>query len=122
MSGLKQLIHDEAGDPDKAVEYYARFVELWRGADPELRGEAENPEAVMANEDSKQILEFFFFLPLVSQTLIFMTLVKRKKESVGKSSKGPDEGAAHKVTRAAATVNSTRRGCEVIFLRPPFII
>ena len=40
MSGLKQLIHDEAGDREKAVEYYARFVELRADADPELQPRA----------------------------------------------------------------------------------
>ncbi len=41
MSGLKQLIHDEAGDRERAVEYYARFVELWRDADSELQPRVE---------------------------------------------------------------------------------
>jgi hypothetical protein len=41
MSGLKQLIHDEAGDREKAVEYCARYVELWADADPELKPRVE---------------------------------------------------------------------------------
>jgi hypothetical protein len=29
--------HDRRGDPDRAVEWYGRFVDLWSGADPELQ-------------------------------------------------------------------------------------
>ncbi len=30
-------LYDEQGDWEKAAEYYARFVELWREADSELQ-------------------------------------------------------------------------------------
>jgi hypothetical protein len=36
LERLAQL-HDERGNTAKAAEYYARFVELWRDADPELQ-------------------------------------------------------------------------------------
>jgi tetratricopeptide (TPR) repeat protein len=34
-------MYDERGDWEKAAEYYARFVELWEGADPELQPRVE---------------------------------------------------------------------------------
>jgi tetratricopeptide (TPR) repeat protein len=34
-------MYDERGDWEKAAEYYARFVELWQGADPELQPRVE---------------------------------------------------------------------------------
>lgn len=40
LERLGQL-YDEAGDREKAAEYYARFVELWRNADPELQPRVE---------------------------------------------------------------------------------
>ena len=40
QAGFGQL-YDEAGDRQKAVEYYAKFVELWRDADPELQPRVE---------------------------------------------------------------------------------
>jgi tetratricopeptide (TPR) repeat protein len=40
LERLGQL-YDEAGDREKAAEYYARFVELWRDADPELQPRVE---------------------------------------------------------------------------------
>ena len=30
-------LYEEMGERDKAVEYYSRFVELWKDADPELQ-------------------------------------------------------------------------------------
>jgi tetratricopeptide (TPR) repeat protein len=30
-------LHQQRGDREKAVEYYTRFVELWKDADPELQ-------------------------------------------------------------------------------------
>jgi tetratricopeptide (TPR) repeat protein len=38
-SSLERLgqLYDEQGEWEKAAEYYARFVELWRDADPELQ-------------------------------------------------------------------------------------
>lgn len=36
LERLGQL-YDERGDRERAAEYYARFVELWEGADPELQ-------------------------------------------------------------------------------------
>jgi tetratricopeptide (TPR) repeat protein len=40
LERLGQL-YDEAGDREKAAEYYARFVELWAEADPELQPRVE---------------------------------------------------------------------------------
>ena len=40
LERLGQL-YDEAGDREKAAEYYARFVELWASADPELQPRVE---------------------------------------------------------------------------------
>ena len=40
LERLGQL-YDASGDPQKAAEYYARFVELWRNADPELQPRVE---------------------------------------------------------------------------------
>jgi len=34
-------MYDEAGDPENAAVYYARFVELWADADPELQPRVE---------------------------------------------------------------------------------
>jgi len=34
-------MYDERGDWEKAAEYYARFVELWKGADAELQPRVE---------------------------------------------------------------------------------
>jgi tetratricopeptide (TPR) repeat protein len=34
-------LYDEQGDWEKAAEYYARFVELWQEADPELQPRVE---------------------------------------------------------------------------------
>ena len=36
LERLGQL-YDESGDPEQAAVYYARFVELWTDADPELQ-------------------------------------------------------------------------------------
>ncbi|HEY5544828.1 MAG TPA: protein kinase [Gemmatimonadaceae bacterium] len=40
---LKRLgeLHDAKGDIDKAVSYYAQFVELWKDADPELQPQVQ---------------------------------------------------------------------------------
>jgi tetratricopeptide (TPR) repeat protein len=40
LERLGQL-YDERGDWEKAAEYYARFVELWKEADPELQPRVE---------------------------------------------------------------------------------
>jgi tetratricopeptide (TPR) repeat protein len=40
LERLGQL-YDERGDWEKAAEYYARFVELWKAADPELQPRVE---------------------------------------------------------------------------------
>ena len=40
LERLGQL-YDERGDWEKAAEYYARFVELWKDADPELQPRVE---------------------------------------------------------------------------------
>jgi tetratricopeptide (TPR) repeat protein len=41
-------IHERLGEPEEAVEHYARFVELWRDCDPELRVLVEDAEARLA--------------------------------------------------------------------------
>ena len=38
-------LHDEAGDLEQAALYYARFVELWEEADPELQPRVEAARA-----------------------------------------------------------------------------
>ena len=38
-------LYDAKGDHEKAAEYYARFVELWRDADPELQPRVEAAQA-----------------------------------------------------------------------------
>jgi hypothetical protein len=37
--GLQRLgeLHEANGNTAKAIEYYGKFVELWRNADPELQ-------------------------------------------------------------------------------------
>jgi hypothetical protein len=44
---LAQL-YDEAGDVENAALYYARFVELWAGADAELQPRVEAARARLA--------------------------------------------------------------------------
>ena len=34
-------IYDELGETEEAVEYYTRFIELWRDADPTLQPQVE---------------------------------------------------------------------------------
>lgn len=41
-------LHDAAGNARAALEYYARFVELWKDADPELQEHVRRVEARMA--------------------------------------------------------------------------
>ena len=41
-------IHDRRGENDEAAPHYARFVELWSNADPELRPLVERAEARLA--------------------------------------------------------------------------
>ncbi|MEJ2371376.1 MAG: hypothetical protein P8Y07_11095, partial [Gemmatimonadales bacterium] len=41
---LAQL-YDQRGDPVASAEYYARFVELWREADPELQPRVQAAQA-----------------------------------------------------------------------------
>lgn len=50
LERLAQL-YDEAGDPENAASYYARFVELWKDADPELQ-----PRVQAAQRRLEQIL------------------------------------------------------------------
>ena len=38
-------LHDAAGNWEKAAEYYARFVELWKDADPELQPRVDAAQA-----------------------------------------------------------------------------
>jgi tetratricopeptide (TPR) repeat protein len=47
LERLGQL-HDEAGDSEQATIYYARFVELWNEADPELQPRVEAARARLA--------------------------------------------------------------------------
>jgi DNA-binding SARP family transcriptional activator len=44
LERLGQL-YDEQGDRTKAVEYYARFAELWKDADPELQPRVQAAQA-----------------------------------------------------------------------------
>ena len=37
-------MYDDRGDWEKAAEYYARFVDLWNEADPELQPRVENAQ------------------------------------------------------------------------------
>jgi tetratricopeptide (TPR) repeat protein len=41
-------IRDEAGDTDEAVQLYARFITLWKDADPELQPQVEAARARLA--------------------------------------------------------------------------
>ncbi|NIN70631.1 MAG: tetratricopeptide repeat protein [Gemmatimonadetes bacterium] len=41
-------IHERLGEPEQAAEHYARFIELWRECDPELRPLVEDAEARLA--------------------------------------------------------------------------
>lgn len=41
-------IRDEAGDADEAVQLYARFITLWKDADPELQPQVEAARARLA--------------------------------------------------------------------------
>jgi len=41
-------IHERLGEPEAAAEHYARFVELWKDCDPELRLLVEDAEARLA--------------------------------------------------------------------------
>jgi hypothetical protein len=42
---MKRLLHEARGDTQAASAHYARLVELWSGADPELRGIVEDVRA-----------------------------------------------------------------------------
>ncbi len=44
LERLAQL-YDERGDPDSAANYYARFVELWSEADPDLQPRVQAAQA-----------------------------------------------------------------------------
>ncbi len=44
LERLGQL-HDERGDPERAANYYAQFVELWAEADPELQPRVQATQA-----------------------------------------------------------------------------
>jgi tetratricopeptide (TPR) repeat protein len=47
-------IRDEMGDPDQAAEHYRRFIELWKGCDPELQPMVAEARARLAmNGDSR---------------------------------------------------------------------
>ena len=35
-------LYEERGEREKAVEYYNKFVELWKDADPELQPQVED--------------------------------------------------------------------------------
>jgi tetratricopeptide (TPR) repeat protein len=41
-------IHERLGEPDEAAEHFARFIELWRDCDPELRPLVEEAERRLA--------------------------------------------------------------------------
>ena len=40
-------IHESMGEPAQAAEQYARFVEMWRDADPELQPIVEEARAAV---------------------------------------------------------------------------
>ncbi len=40
--------HEELGDTARSVDYYRRFVDLWQGADPELRPRVEEAREALA--------------------------------------------------------------------------
>jgi hypothetical protein len=41
-------LYDEAGDPERASMYLARFVELWDEADPEFQARVDAARARLA--------------------------------------------------------------------------
>ena len=41
-------LYDERGDRDRAIEYYSRFIELWKDADPELQPAVQNTRERLA--------------------------------------------------------------------------
>jgi tetratricopeptide (TPR) repeat protein len=47
-------LHDAKGDGQKALSYYARFVELWKDADPDLQPQVRKARARMAELQRRQ--------------------------------------------------------------------
>ena len=47
-------LHDNNGDAQKALSYYARFVELWKDADPDLQPQVRKARARMAELQRRQ--------------------------------------------------------------------
>ena len=47
-------LHDNKGDAQKALSYYARFVELWKDADPDLQPHVRKARARMAELQRRQ--------------------------------------------------------------------
>ena len=47
---LKRLgeLYEDRGNREKALEYYGRFVELWKDADPELLPDVHDVQRRMA--------------------------------------------------------------------------
>ena len=42
-------LYERLGDPKQAVEHYSRFVQLWKGCDPELQPSVERAKARLAS-------------------------------------------------------------------------
>jgi tetratricopeptide (TPR) repeat protein/tRNA A-37 threonylcarbamoyl transferase component Bud32 len=40
-------LHESLGHPDRAIDYYSRFVDLWQDADPELQTQVEEARAAV---------------------------------------------------------------------------
>ncbi len=40
-------LYAQSGEIDKAIEFYTRFVELWKDCDPELRPKVEAAQSVL---------------------------------------------------------------------------
>ena len=47
-------LYDNKGDAQKALSYYARFVELWKNADPDLQPQVRKARARMAELQRRQ--------------------------------------------------------------------
>ena len=47
-------LHDAKGDAQKALSYYARFVELWKDADPDLQPQVRKARARMIELQRRQ--------------------------------------------------------------------
>ena len=41
-------LHESLGNPEQAIDYYQRFIELWKDADPELQPQVEDVKRRLA--------------------------------------------------------------------------